>query len=122
MGQIKNFVSYMLKVPCPAIALARCYYESEAKVPIAIDPETEGVRVLEPLKIQSRNAAQRSRLNQLRAECPARVARGAGVRADIGRIVPRDPITATPAKTTSKKLSPLDFEMVRTETRLPATM
>jgi len=88
------------------------YYDSEAKVPDAIDPETEDVRILEPIDFEtmSRSRGASSTLNRQR---PAKAECGSLSRHKKTCSKASSSKKEKPSKPESKKLNRLDFDVVK---------
>jgi hypothetical protein len=93
------------------------YYDSEANVLLAVDPETEDVRILEPINFEEDEPA----LKTVKVKPVPQSARTAGGCPECGSKSKHKKTcskssgyaAAKPGKEKSSKMSPLDFEAVK---------
>jgi hypothetical protein len=102
------------------------YYDSEAKVLLAVDPETEDVRILEPIHFEEDEPVLKTvKVKPL----PVSTKKAGGGCPECGSKSKHKSTcskssnyaVAKPTKEQSSKMSPLDFEVVKEQQRDEAT-
>jgi hypothetical protein len=100
------------------------YYDNEAKVLIAIDPETEDVRVLEPIGFDEQLEAEPARSKKIEPKEAKSRFKGNGCsecgspsrhKKDCSKASASK--SDKPTTTKTSKMSPLDFEAVKEQQR-----